>query len=105
MAGIARVREHATVVGSDSGQIGTADHLGNGETKLTKGDTDAGGPHHLRPARRRAGGGGRSGPSRQAGRRGEAGAERVRGEEGKQSSRVFPKPLRGMLQPLRPVIA
>jgi hypothetical protein len=43
------VREHATVVGSDGGHVGTVDHVGKGEIKLTKTDADAGGLHHYIP--------------------------------------------------------
>ncbi|GJE75942.1 MULTISPECIES: DUF2171 domain-containing protein [Methylorubrum] len=43
------IREHATVVGSDGGHVGTVDHVDKGEIKLTKKDSEAGGLHHYIP--------------------------------------------------------
>ena len=49
MVDVAQIKEHAEVVGSDGGHVGTVDHVDNGEIKLTKNDTDAGGLHHFIP--------------------------------------------------------
>lgn len=49
MVDASQIREHATVVGSDGGHVGTVDHVGKGEIKLTKSDADAGGLHHYIP--------------------------------------------------------
>lgn len=49
MVDASQIREHATVVGSDGGHVGTVDHVGKGEIKLTKTDSDAGGLHHYIP--------------------------------------------------------
>ena len=44
-----QIREHATVIGSDGGHVGTVDHVKAGEIKLTKNDAEAGGLHHYIP--------------------------------------------------------
>jgi hypothetical protein len=49
MVDASQIREHATVVGSDGGHVGTVDHVDKGEIKLTKTDPDAGGLHHYIP--------------------------------------------------------
>ncbi len=49
MVDVSQIREHATVVGSDGGHVGTVDHVANGEIKLTKKDAEAGGLHHYIP--------------------------------------------------------
>ncbi len=49
MVEASHIREHATVVGSDGGHVGTVDHVDGGEIKLTKKDSDAGGLHHYIP--------------------------------------------------------
>ena len=49
MVNAEQIREHATVVGSDGGHVGTVDHVGKGEIKLTRKDADAGGLHHYVP--------------------------------------------------------
>lgn len=41
-----RIKEHAEVVGSDGGHVGTVDHLDGQRIKLTKKDSQAGGQHH-----------------------------------------------------------
>ena len=41
-----QIQEHAAVVGSDGGHVGTVDHVNGPQIKLTKNDADAGGLHH-----------------------------------------------------------
>lgn len=50
MVDVTQIKEHAEVVGSDGVHVGTVDHVQNGEIKLTKKDSEAGGLHHYIPA-------------------------------------------------------
>lgn len=47
---LAKVQEHAEVVGSDGQHVGTVDHVRGDQIELTKNDKDAGGKHHLIPS-------------------------------------------------------
>ena len=47
---LAKVQEHAEVVGSDGQHVGTVDHVRGNQIELTKNDRDAGGRHHLIPS-------------------------------------------------------
>lgn len=49
MVDASQIQEHAEVVGSDGGHVGTVDHVQHGEIKLTKNDVSAGGLHHYIP--------------------------------------------------------
>ena len=46
MANASEIQEHAEVVGSDGGHVGTVDHLDGSRIKLTRTDPAAGGEHH-----------------------------------------------------------
>lgn len=48
---LARVKEHAEVVGSDGEHVGTVDTIRDDRILLTKTDADAGGRHHSIPSR------------------------------------------------------
>lgn len=48
---LARVKEHAEVVGSDGEHVGTVDKIRDDRILLTKTDADAGGRHHSIPSR------------------------------------------------------
>ena len=44
------IKEHMEVIGSDGKHVGTVDHVEGGDKiKLTKGDPQSGGQHHLIP--------------------------------------------------------
>ena len=44
------IKEHMEVIGADGKHVGTVDHLeGQDKIKLTKGDPQSGGQHHLIP--------------------------------------------------------
>ncbi len=46
------IKEHMEVIGSDGKHVGTVDHVeGADKIKLTKGDPQSGGQHHLIPVR------------------------------------------------------
>jgi hypothetical protein len=46
------IKEHMEVIGSDGKHVGTVDHMeGADKIKLTKGDPQSGGQHHLIPVR------------------------------------------------------
>lgn len=49
MVDASRIKEHATVLGSDGVHVGTVDRVENGRIKLTRTDPDAGGQHHYVP--------------------------------------------------------
>lgn len=49
MVDATQIKEHAEVLGSDGGHVGTVDHVDKGEIKLTKTDPEAGGLHHYIP--------------------------------------------------------
>ena len=44
-----QIAEHAEVVGSDGGHVGTVDHVDGASIKLAKRDPDSGGEHHWIP--------------------------------------------------------
>lgn len=46
MVDAAKIKEHAEVLGSDGGHVGTVDHLDGQRIKLTRTDPAAGGEHH-----------------------------------------------------------
>lgn len=46
MVDASQIQEHAEVVGSDGGHVGTVDHVEGQRIKLTKTDQAAGGEHH-----------------------------------------------------------
>ena len=44
------IKEHMEVIGSDGKHVGTVDHVeGTDKIKLTKGDPQSGGQHHIIP--------------------------------------------------------
>ena len=43
------IKEKMEVLGKDGVHVGTVDHMGADEVKLTKDDPDAGGEHHFIP--------------------------------------------------------
>lgn len=50
MVDATQIKEHAEVVGSDGGHVGTVDHMdGSNRIKLTRRDPEAGGEHHYIP--------------------------------------------------------
>ena len=50
MVDAAQIKEHAEIVGSDGGHVGTVDHMDGTDTiKLTRKDPAAGGEHHHVP--------------------------------------------------------
>ena len=46
MVDASEIKEHAEVLGSDGGHVGTVDHVDGQRLKLTKTDPAAGGQHH-----------------------------------------------------------
>ena len=52
MAKVQDIKEHMEVLGADGKHVGTVDHVeGADKIKLTKGDPQSGGQHHLIPLR------------------------------------------------------
>ena len=50
MAKVQDIKEHMEVLGADGKHVGTVDHVeGADKIKLTKGDPQSGGQHHLIP--------------------------------------------------------
>ena len=50
MAKVQDIKEHMAVLGADGKHVGTVDHVeGADKIKLTKGDPQSGGQHHLIP--------------------------------------------------------
>jgi hypothetical protein len=43
------IKEHMEVLGADGKHVGTVDHVGQDKIKLTKGDPQSGGQHHIIP--------------------------------------------------------
>jgi hypothetical protein len=43
------IKEHMEVLGADGKHVGTVDHVGQDNIKLTKGDPQSGGQHHIIP--------------------------------------------------------
>ena len=50
MAKVQDIKEHMEVIGADGKHVGTVDHVeGADKIKLTKGDPQSGGQHHVIP--------------------------------------------------------